>query len=55
MADSRIDALIDPEARQPEVEACVPCGRQERTDECTTYRNGRRQRDWSTRLGTVRL
>ncbi len=40
---------------EAEVAAQIGAGRHERTDERTTYRNGRRPRDWNTRLGTVRL
>ena len=40
---------------EAEVAAQIGASRHERTDERTTYRNGRRPRDWNTRLGTLRL
>ncbi len=40
---------------EAEVAAQIGATRHERTDERTTYRNGRRPTDWNTRLGTVRL
>ncbi len=40
---------------EAEVAAQIGAARHERTGGRTTYRNGRRARDWNTRLGTVRL
>ncbi len=40
---------------EAEVEGLVGAGRHERTDGRKGYRNGHRERDWDTRVGTVEL
>jgi transposase-like protein len=40
---------------EAEVEGLVGAGRHERTGERKGYRNGHRERDWDTRVGTVEL
>lgn len=43
------------ELMEAEVSAQIGAGRYERTDERSAYRNGYRQREWDTRVGTLEL